>query len=448
MKNTQMTVRRVGRAALLALAAGGLVAAAGCNLDVVTPQVVPTSATEGVTALPTLLAGAVGDFAVAYAGYNNSNSGEGIVLAGGLLADEFISTDYFSTHREIDTRNVTVSNSSNSAVLLHLMQALRSAQATAASYAANGQSNSSGRARALNLAGFVYTLVGENYCSGVPFSSIDASGRPVYGTSKSSSDMRAAAIAQHNDALAAATAANSSTQRYVAEVGKGRALLDDGQFAAAAAAVADVPVDFVFATEHGTVDDRTKNGIHTLTWLSTRFTTADNEGGNGLPFVSAQDPRVALQDLGTSAFDGSTELFAPLKYDSYSAPVPIATGVEAKLIIAEATYRGGNYLTALQQLNDLRATAGLTGLAPATTPAAQENQIFEERAFWLFGTAHRLGDLRRLIGQYGRTASAVFPTGTYFKGGPYGNQVALRVPQEEEQDNPNYSRAACDPTKP
>ncbi len=41
---------------------------------------------------------------------------------------------------------------------------------------------------------------------------------------------------------------------------------------------------------------------------------------------------------------------------------------------------------------------------------------FRERAFWLYGTGHRLGDLRRLIRQYGRDQSTVFPTGTYDNG--------------------------------
>lgn len=438
--------RRPGRVARLTPLAL-LVLAGACNLDVSTPQVVLPEATQGEAALPTLLAGSVGDFAVAYAGYNNGNSGEGIVLNSGLFADEFVATDYFSTHKEIDTRDVQVTNGSNGTVLLHLMQALRSSQNVAASYASAGQTNASGRARALNQVGLLYTIIAETYCSGVPFSSIDASGTIVYGAPKSTSDMLALAIAAFTDAQAVATAAGSSTQRYTAMVGKGRALLDNGQFAQAAAAVAAVPTSFVAATEHGTVDDRTKNGIFTLTFNSTRYTTADVEGGNGLPFVSAQDPRVEVSDEGTSAFDFSTELYAPVKYSSYSAPVTYASGVEARLIEAEAQYRAGNYATALQTLDDLRATQGIDPLVPALTPTAQENQIFSERAFWLFGTAHRLGDLRRLVRQYQRGAETVFPTGTYFKAGAYGNQVTLRVPQEEEQDNPNYSRAACDPTK-
>jgi starch-binding outer membrane protein, SusD/RagB family len=81
----------------------------------------------------------------------------------------------------------------------------------------------------------------------------------------------------------------------------------------------------------------------------------------------------------------------------------------------------------------------VTGLAPLpleATPAAQVNQLFRERAFWLFGRGTRTGDLRRLIRQYGRTEDSVFPTGDWHKGGPYGDDVNVPVPQAE-QNNPN-----------
>ena len=158
-----------------------LALAAACSLDVVTPTVVPPSATQGEAALPTLLAGSVGDFALAYGGYNNGNAGEGIALHSGLFADEFIAADYFSTHREVDRRLLTVSNGSNSTVTLHLMQALQSAQQTAQAYAAiPGQVNSTGHARVLATGALLYTIIAEDYCSGVPFSTLDASGtRPA-----------------------------------------------------------------------------------------------------------------------------------------------------------------------------------------------------------------------------------------------------------------------------
>ena len=80
------------------------------------------------------------------------------------------------------------------------------------------------------------------------------------------------------------------------------------------------------------------------------------------------------------------------------------------------------------------------GLAPLADPGTPESRIslhFRERGFWLYLTAHRLGDFRRLIRQYGRNAEAVFPTGAYFKGGAYGTDVVL-PPNNTETNNPNW----------
>ena len=429
-----------------AIALAGLLALTACNLDVVTPDVVPPSSIAGASALPTLLAGAVGDFNVAYTGINNGNSGEGIVLNSGLFADEFVTADYFSTHIEIDARRVQVPNGSNNGVLRSLFRSVASSNTTAQRYADAGLKNDPGRARALSLGGFVYTIVAEDYCSGVPFSTINDDGSFNYGTPKSTTEMLAIAVAKFDSASTIATVARDDAQRYLAAVGKGRALLDAGQFAAAAVAVQGVPVSFNFSTEHGVIDPRTENGVYALTFVNSRYTTSDNEGGNGLAFIGANDLRLPFMSLGTSLYDGQTKLFATTKYGSYTAPVAIATGIEAGLITAEASLRAGNPTAALDILNALRATSNLDPLPAQTTPTAQQDQLFTERAFWLFGTAHRLGDLRRLVRQYTRAQSSVFPSGRYFKGTIYGDQVAFPVPQTEE-GNPNFSRAACDPTK-
>jgi hypothetical protein len=69
--------------------------------------------------------------------------------------------------------------------------------------------------------------------------------------------------------------------------------------------------------------------------------------------------------------------------------------------------------------------------------------MFRERAFWLWGTVHRLGDLRRLIRRYGRTADAVFPSGPYDNGTAkalypsYGTAVNFPI-GAIEQSNPNF----------
>ena len=72
------------------------------------------------------------------------------------------------------------------------------------------------------------------------------------------------------------------------------------------------------------------------------------------------------------------------------------------------------------------------------TAAGMEDLHFRERAFWLFSTGHRLGDMRRLIRQYGRGSETVFPTGPFWKAGAtYGVDVNIPVPFDE-QNNPEF----------
>jgi starch-binding outer membrane protein, SusD/RagB family len=80
--------------------------------------------------------------------------------------------------------------------------------------------------------------------------------------------------------------------------------------------------------------------------------------------------------------------------------------------------------------------------APATRDAAI-NLFFREKAFWQFGRGHRLGDLRRLIRQYGRTQDQVFPVGEHYRGGTYGGDVNLPVPQQEENNPELAGKPAC-----
>ena len=112
--------------------------------------------------------------------------------------------------------------------------------------------------------------------------------------------------------------------------------------------------------------------------------------------------------------------------------MPTADYLEAQLIIAESELQSGALGAMTQRLNDLRSTAGLDPLANPVDQATATDLLFRERAFWLFLTGHRLGDLRRLVRQYGRPADSVFPSGTYFKGGiTYGPGVNLPLPVTE-----------------
>jgi len=79
--------------------AAPLMVIGACNLlESNTPDVVPAGGLNDPLALPTIRAGAIGDFGIAYTGSGASGSGgtvEGQVLASGLLADEWINTETF-----------------------------------------------------------------------------------------------------------------------------------------------------------------------------------------------------------------------------------------------------------------------------------------------------------------------------------------------------------------
>jgi hypothetical protein len=270
--------------------------------------------------------------------------------------------------------------------------------------------------------------------------------------------------------LGSASDAPSNQARNLARVGLGRALLNRGQYATAATTVSAVPTTFIYFDGHSANTPREENSLWNLNGSNRRYTLSDREGINGLPFRSANDPRIPWLDQGRNGFDAATRLFEQLRYPNRDANVPLADGIEARLIEAEAALQAGDPVTWINILNSLRSqvralmTARFqnyatnnpnafvtnTTLAPLTDPVtktAREDLMFSERAFWLFATGHRLGDLRRLIVQYGRAANTVFPTGAWHKGGIYGNDVNMVVPFNEEQ-NSLFVRANCVTTVP
>ena len=174
------------------------------------------------------------------------------------------------------------------------------------------------------------------------------------------------------------------------------------------------------------------------------MSVADLEGQNGLNFVSAGDPRVPTTLVGVGR-DGSTPLYALSRISSLASPNVLANGIEGRLIEAEAALAAGD-TSWLTKLNDLRATAIAPPLPPLTdpgTPAPRVDLLFRERAFWLFGTGHRFGDLRRLVRQYARSQAQVFPTGAYKYGDLYGTDVNVPLGPEEQSANPNLNGVAC-----
>jgi starch-binding outer membrane protein, SusD/RagB family len=460
------------RLTLARLAAVGVIATlAACNSDdllaVDDPDVARPEALQGAGALPAQRAGAVGNFGVAF---NGGAADVEQVHLSAMLADEFINTETFPTRIEIDQRAMTLTNTSLVGTFFDLTRARSFADLAIDNYrlSARTAADSAGFPEVLSLSGLSYVLFAENYCGAVPTSKQNADGSFTFGAAESTTALLDSAISKFDQALAVPQAAVlTATFRSLAQVGKGRALLNKGLYADAAAAVAGVPTTFQYNYTHSETTGRQNNGTWSLTVSVARFGVAEVEGGVGLPYRSdgnlkkttgTIDPRVRdsvanRAGQGDKGFDGTTVQFVQAKYPLRASITTIADGVEARLIEAEASLNAGDPVTALATLNALRSNAALLtlrgypagSLAPLPlelTPAAQQDQLFKERAYWLFLTSHRLGDLRRLIRQYSRPVNTVFPNGPYFKGGLYGTDVNVPVPFQE-QNNPEYDKSLC-----
>ncbi|HET7251363.1 MAG TPA: hypothetical protein VFI79_16040 [Gemmatimonadales bacterium] len=450
---------------LLFAAAFSLVPLAGCNdpLKVTDPDVLTPGQLTDASKLPTIRAGAIGDFSLAYTGDGSDGSGgtEGAIMYGGLLADEWINSETFPTRIEVDARTIHTTNADLDTWFRTLSRSRRSVENAAGRYAQLAKGDP-GYPEMLSLAGYTYIFFAENYCNGVPISQATPSGTLVYGDPLTNAQLLDTAIARFDSALAVSSDADMSN---FARVGKGRALNDLGQFAAAATAVSGVPTSFAYFLEHSENTDRENNGVFRANVPDQRYSAADAEGVNGFPFLSVADPRTPIQlDPAGTGFDGTTPLYDNLRYGDRTSSITLATGVEARLIEAEAawhandTLAGGGFYTAL---NNPRANAAdrgyfdattrpgtpaigvLPNLTPASAVAAGStlDLLFNERARWLWLTAHRLSDLRRLIRQYGRPANTVFPTGPYFKVQftSYGTDVNFPIPIDE-LNNPNFTQ--------
>ena len=124
------------------------------------------------------------------------------------------------------------------------------------------------------------------------------------------------------------------------------------------------------------------------------------------------------------------------------SPVVVANGIEARLIQAEAALRRKDFTEWSQQLNKPRILyAPELGLLTDPRDSVERiNRTFQERAAWLFFTGHRLGDLRRLIREYGRSQNQVFPIGPIVPASKirFGNDISIPVPLQE-RSNPLFS---------
>ncbi|HXE57161.1 MAG TPA: hypothetical protein VNK43_04110 [Gemmatimonadales bacterium] len=462
------SVAGVAAVAALVTGCGSLLESDELPPNVSDPAIIETP--EGALAA---YQGLLGRFREALGGASDA-TGDAVfsfVAITGLLSDELQATDATSEGESAAVdRRTTIEGQSNSVVgsAYARLQKVRGQASQAVGlltrYAPPEQRALVGHVYALQA--YAEVFLAELFCSGIPLSTLDYDGDYTLAPGSTTEQVYHHALGLFGQALA--VAADSVRFVHLARMGQARALLGLGRLAEAAAAAAQVPDGYRYAVAFHAAAELNARSFARQLMFSERpweLTVADREGLNGLDYRASDDPRTRATLLGTV---GAVAIYHPDKYDLEGAtPIVLASDVEARLIEAEAALRGAAGGDWLGILNRLRTdgtfttqpnptdpgatdtvwnagTGGVPGLRPLDDPGdadARVDLLFRERAFWLFLTGHRQGDLRRLVRQYGRDPQALYPTGAYpaSAGASYGTDVTLPIPPAERMANPRFT---------
>lgn len=405
----------------------------------------------------------------------------GMIVGSGLLTDEFSNSDP-GKQNLLDIRDLPEAPRGATDLLgpldmsyqhLHRLRGqARQAAGVIAKYAPDFPSGM--RAQLYAIEAYAELLLADVFCSGVPLSTMDFERDFTYRPGSTTAEIYEHAIILFDSALS--IVGDSANVGVLARVGRGRALLALGRYDEAAQAVEAVHADEAYRTKITFYP----NGTVASHIFAAEATVSDAEGKNGLPYRSSGDPRTQSDTAKLRAGFGFRLVYLPNKYrDSDSVVFTAADGIEATLIRAEAALHAGDTDSWLTMLNDLRTKGSYRGidttfhiemvggvpdstivridtlwnagagrvnnLGPLPAPATAEARVklmFDERAAWLFATAHRQGDLRRLTRLYGRSQDDVYPTGPYLNvggspNGTYSGFVTVPIPATEYR-NPHF----------
>lgn len=410
-------------AALLALATG--CGALDSALKVEAPSRIPADQLASPSNAALLVNGAIGDFECAVGAYDALTS----VLAGEMTDATATADRWPYDRRDVhpDDGRYGTSGCEALGVYTPLSTARYSADMILSKLQAWSDKDVANRqdliAKAAAYAGYGYLLLGEGFCS----AAVDG------GPELTSAQMFALAEQRFTTALQAAQAANDTDILDMAYVGRARARLDQGNLPGAASDARNVPIGYVHVATASTASTRRNNRIFAQNGVGSTGGSALSVGVSyrTVTFQGVADPRVSVLDAHRSASDASpgTPIYFQQKFASLSTPIPIATGIEAQLILAEAS--GGQ--AAVDIINALHDRAGLPHFS-ATDAASIQAQVVEERRRELWLQGNRFYDIRRFNLPLDPT-----PGTPYRKGGVYGSTRCLPLPDVERLNNPNIT---------
>ena len=419
------------RRPLAALLLLGLTATSACNslLDVSNPASVPEAALSDPTLMPALEAAAIQTFQCGAVNF---------AATGGMLSGEFWSSNGFVNNHPWEWRGITEikandgscnygRNSTFMGFYTPLQQARYQLENTFDRAEAFSDAELPTRAKILTemraYAGYAYLLLGEGMCS----MAVDG------GPEMSKAEVWAIAEERFNDAIARATALPDASLLNMALVGRARTRLDLGNLAGAAADARLVPPGFVRNAEFSETVQQRENRIYDLNVRSDFLSVAPPYQSLTVLLIGQAtpqpDPRVPVRDVGRNAGDGVTRYWQTTKYGTTAAtaPLPIASWAEAKLIQAEAV---GNTAEGHAVIDSVRATKNIQPLV--VNPGDDwTTLVLEERRRQLFAEGQRYVDMLR--------KNLPFQTGVNRKGQTYSNLTCVPLPDVETRNNSHFS---------
>ncbi len=394
---------------------------AGCNLDVVNPNVIDAGAFDPNADGQTLSLSAQTSFFIAF---------QDVALYGGLISEESWTGAIRLQTNRLASRTFGPADDINADFFAPLSRAVAAnANAVAALSAGPGASSDVNLARASMNLGFALELMAETMCSSVIRG----------GPELSDAQLLDSAIVHFTDAVTVASAAGSAGEEIVqaATVGLARAYLQRGDYANAEQVAARVPASFVanvITSANPSTRDALANQIYATTLIGQLVAP---------PRYRVGDPRLPVDSTQSGHTLNGVPYVIQAKYTGYADPIRLASGLEAQYIAAEAALHGrAETGPALALIGARRAAGGEGPYGGGTDTASVMAELLNQRArdFWLEGK--KLGDLRR---NPSVPLSAVLtdPAGAPFYssagGSTFGSTLCVPIPPEEANANPNLS---------
>lgn len=424
-------------------------ALASCDLAVDNPTMIEDGDLDNPDAVAAIAAGVAGDFAYATV----VPGGGGMYVAGAMLTDELVHVGTWVGLRGLsdgESRNDWVESQSRWAEPSQARWVAETAIERISAVVDDPSSNPY-VAQVTHWAGHANRLMGDNFCQAV-INGGDLQPHTVYYDR---------AEGYFTDAIAVTAAAGLENYRLSAVGGRAHVRMMQGDWAGAVSDAAEIPTDFVFRQIHSTNSSRENNDLYWWGYLrgeASAWGTPFADWGVDVDNASAGgDPRVQYSISSSMGGDGRRPFFRQRKFTSYDDDIAVVRGTEMRLIEAEAALVGGDFLTAVSKINEVREhwnqTAGYS-LAPvaATSVAEAWELLMRERGLEMWLEGKRLPDVRRWMDVPGYVPFSVIRAET--RGEPATadewvnvldavvidqvGDICLPVSKEEIDANPNF----------